>query len=241
MVRRLRHPLPGGRRGVADAPAELVSLATETRRQVEAFEDEDPEVLLEHFGEVERTLANFQAVGQVPMASFLEPLKTTGEHSLKLCSSLLHRRAPEPMLEEDVVGDLLTRVHDLISDVLAADDLDRETRAWVVERLSEVERALRDVATRGHRGVEESVDRLVGGLRRKPYLLQRLATSKVAHGVVSTVVALDLALNGAANIKQLTQGDPSPSPVVVEIQREVNADVEVQPVPAGAVESVEDG
>jgi hypothetical protein len=210
--------------------AELVALAVATRRQVEAFEDEDPEVLLEHFGEVERTLANFQSVVHMPMTQFLDPLKPTGAHSLKLCSSLLHRRSPEPVLPEEVAADLLGRVHALISEVLAADDLDRETKAWVVERLSEVERALRDVEIRGHRGVEESVDRLVGGLRRKPHLLQRLGGSTVAKAVVATVMALDIALNSAANLHELTEGDAAPpSPVVVEIQQEAKVEVELPP------------
>lgn len=212
--------------------AELLSLAAEARRRVEAFEDEDPDVLLEHFGEVEGTLANFQAVVSMAMQQFLDQLKPTGVHSLKLCSSLLHRRDAEPVLAEDVAADLLSRVHDLIREVLAADDLDRETKAWIVERLAEVERALRDLNIRGHRGVEESVDRLVGGLRRRPYLLQRLGESKVATAVVATLTALDIALNSAANLHELTQGeDAQPSPVVVEIQQETHVEVEL-PLPA---------
>jgi hypothetical protein len=221
--------------------AELVALASATRRRVEAFEDEDPEVLLEHFGEVERTLSNFQTVVNLAMNQFLDPLKPTGAHSLKLCSSLLHRRSPEPVLSEDVAADLLDRVHALISEVLAADDLDRETKAWIVERLSEVERALRDVEIRGHRGVEESVDRLVGGLRRKPHLLQRLAGSKVAKAVVATVMALDVALNSAANLHELTQGEAAPpSPVVVEIQQETQVEVEM-PLPPALLPAQEPG
>ncbi len=213
--------------------AELVALASATRRRVEAFEDEDPEVLLEHFDEVERTLSNFQAVVSMAMQQFLDPLKPTGAHSLKLCSSLLHRRSPEPVLSEEVAADLLARVHVLISEVLAVDDLDRETKAWIVERLSEVERALRDVEIRGHRGVEESVDRLVGGLRRKPHLLQRLSGSKVATAVVATLTALDIALNSAANLHELMEGkSAAPSPVVVEIQQETHVDVEFPLAPA---------
>ena len=213
--------------------ADLLSLGSETRRRVEAFEDEDPPVLLEHFGEVERTLANFQQVAGLAMKQFLQPLQATGTHSLKLCSSLLHRRSAEPVLSEEVTADLLARVHGLISDVLAADDLDRETKAWIGDRLSEVERALRDVEIRGHRGVDESVDRLVGGLRRKPFLLDRLGGSKVATAVVATVTALDIALNSAANVKELTKGETAPpSPVVVEIQQETHVEVELPLPPA---------
>lgn len=213
--------------------ADLVTLGSETRRRVEAFTDEDPSVLLEHFDEVERTLTNFQTVASYAMKQFLDPLKPTGAHSLKLSSSLLHRRSPEPVLPDEVVADLLFRVHDLISDVLAVDDLDRETKAWIVERLSEVEGALRDVNIRGHSGVDESVDRLVGGLRRKPHLLQRLGGSKVATAVVATLTALDIALNSAANVKELTKGESAPpSPVVVEIQQETRVDVELPLPPA---------
>jgi hypothetical protein len=221
--------------------AELIALASDTRRRVEAFEDEDPEVLLAHFGEVERTLSNFQSVANLAMKQFLDPLQPTGAYSLRLCSSLLHRRSPEPVLSEDVAGDLLGRVHALISEVLAADDLDRETKAWIVERLSEVERALRDVEIRGHRGVEEAVDRLVGGLRRKPHLLLRLSGSKVAKAVVALVMALDIALNSAANLHELTQGEAAPpSPVVVEIQQETQVEVEM-PLPPALLPAQEPG
>lgn len=219
-----------------------MSLAAETRRRVEAFEDEDPDVLLEHFGEVEGTLANFQAVVSMAMQQFLDQLKPTGVHSLKLCSSLLHRRSPEPVLSEEVAADLQSRVHELIREVLATEDLDRQTKAWIVERLSEVERALRDVEIRGHRGVEEAVDRLVGGLRRKPVVLQRLAGSKVAQVVIATVTALDIALNSAANLKELTEGEAAPpSPVVVEIQQEARVEVEWPLPPALPASSSEGG
>lgn len=213
--------------------AALWGLAADTRRKIEALSDDDPGVVLEHFSEVEQTLANFQGTAGVTMESFLAPLRPTGEQSLKLCSSLLRRRWREPVLNEEAVKDLLMQLRALLADIEEASDLDLRLRAWLIDRLREVEQALVDVRLRGYSGVEAATDRLVGGLLRQPHRSEAVKKSRIATGFVALLTALDLTLNVAANLDQITSGPPQPSQVILQIQQQTDVRVDLPQLPRG--------
>jgi hypothetical protein len=199
--------------------SEVWGLARQVRSRVEELIDDDPETVLEYFGEVETTVANFGALASLQMGQFMAPLRDTGRHCLKLCASLLKRRDAEPAIADSEVARLLQEVRDLVDEVRRS-ELDSATRRWIMTRLLDVETALAGYDVTGFGGVESATDSLVGGLRRGESLFERLAKSSVFRGVVALVVSLDLALNSAANLQAITGNateDVGPSRVVVEI------------------------
>jgi hypothetical protein len=143
----------------------MVRLAREARDLVEDLTDDDPDLQLEHFSEVERTLTHTIHMSNNKMHWFLNPLQETGRHSLRLCSSLLHRRMPEPTLSSDSRTQLSERVLHLMDEVRQADDLDADTRGAILDKLAEVYSALCQVDLTGTRpltSAAESFDRVAG-------------------------------------------------------------------------------
>jgi hypothetical protein len=146
---------------------------------------------------------------------------------LETASALLSQVRPEPVIVESDVASLLEQVRALLDQVVAADGLDDGAREWIANRLQEIEDALSGIGITGCSGVERALNATIGGLRRHPTMLERLRASPVIHGIVGLLVALDLALNLAANVKALEADEvPSPSPVIVEIEQVTNVQIE---------------
>lgn len=203
--------------------AQLFYLAGETRRTVESFPDEDPETILEHFPQVEATLEQFNRVAATNMQGFFAGLEIkSGDYSLRLCSSLLHRRAREAVIKSETVRDLQARIETLIQDVVDAGDLANALKEWTLDRLKEILEALRLQPLYGYQGFEESALKLIGGMVGKRDHAAGFSSSKVKAGIVGLIMALDTVLNIGANVHELTAGNnPPPSPVVVVIQQQI--------------------
>lgn len=200
--------------------ASTIDMAAETRKLVSQLTDDDPQIVLKYFGEVEKTLRNFHSAGgSGTIAWFLSPLKETGMHSLELCASLLSRRRPEPVLSG--VADLLDRCRSLMEDVRTADDLDDKVRAFALKHLGKVAGRLEKVHLWGCGPVDEVTNEIVGEIRRRPYLVRGLSGTSVGEKFALLLAALDVALSaagvGATAIK--SGSEPAPSPIIVEIKQ----------------------
>lgn len=198
---------------------DLASLAMETRTLVESLHDDDPEVVLEHFGEVESLLGLTLHLSNNNMGWSLSPLKPTGTHCLKTCSSLLHRRLPEPTLDPRSVGDLRSQVSSLFEEVRRADDLDSATRRAVLDKLDEIYEALRRVETLGARPVRHAADSLIGSMLLRAGTWRAVGRSKVGVSLYALLTSLDLLFNLGANYQALTQADQGeqPSPAIIQV------------------------
>jgi hypothetical protein len=215
----------GDLRSLFARTAQLFELASKTRHLVESLTDADPEVILENFPQIEETLSNFTHLTNLRMDQFLAPLDfRSGQHTLKLCSSLLHRAMREPTLESSQVAQLLDQLNSLIGDVEDTDDLDAHTKEWVLARLQEVHEKLTNIDTVGVPDLEQSVDKLAGGLFGNRDRVAALSQSKISKKLVGLILALDLVLNIAANVTQIAGSNEqqTPSPRVEIIQQQFN-------------------
>lgn len=197
---------------------QMVSLAHQTRDLVERLEDDDPDLVLQHFDEVERTLTRCLQVAGQTMEWHLSGLGTTGMHSLALCSSLLHRRMPEETIDVGARARLTERVMELMEEVRTADDLDQATKDMLLDKLADILEAILDIDMRGAAPVRNAAEAMIGSLRTQRGLWERAARSKVAAGLYGFLVLVDLALNLTVNARSLEAPEsPVPSLQIVEI------------------------
>lgn len=223
--------------------ARLIESATAIREAVEKFDEDDPGLRLTYFPEVETTVAKFVSVGSLSMQHFLADLHPkTGEHSLEWCSALLHRKAGESMIESDTVRDLRAQLEELVQAVLDAEDLNSAIKSWILRCLADILIAIDGSNIFGFADVRDATDRLIGGLVGNAGRASEVKKSGVFKKLGNFIIALDLALNLAANTYQLASGEnastpPSPSPQVVQIF-EGNVDhFEILQLPPGSSSS----
>jgi hypothetical protein len=187
----------------------LMDQAADTRRQIEALTDEDPEVLLRSFHEVENTVGRFAHIAGIgTIEDFLNSLSPGGLHAAELCSSILHRRSPEAFVAVEQRTRLIEKVDSLIADVDAADDLDRDVRGFVSEHLGRIRDALRNSPYNGTARVRREVDEFLGTMVTKRTLWQRLTNEKV-QAVVLLLAVIDSVLSIGASTLQLMAHEES--------------------------------
>ncbi|MBQ0906413.1 hypothetical protein [Micromonospora sp. U21] len=134
----------------------------------------------------------------------------TGEalDALGMLGDLLSARQAEAPIERVAVERLLARVEDMISEVTAADDLDADSRAFMVQHLSRVADRLRNIRIYGRGGVEEALGRAcLATVAVEDAAVQQGPTSRFARFVNSErYVAFRTLLQDAANIIGIAAG-----------------------------------
>jgi hypothetical protein len=224
------------------AIANVVKMAADARVQMKEVEPELHEIHLEHFGQVDEAISAFTRCSAITMADFLVPLdERSGLHSLKVCSAILHSKKPEGRLSDDERDSLLEQVLSLIEEVENSGDLEAEVRGWLLDRLCEIRIVLERPVQFGIKDLAAVNDAIVGGLQTKRLRISVIAKSGVAKKVLGLIIALDLAVNLGANSLQIAQGvsgAPQPTPVVVQIQQnieqyQIGSSNGVQQLPAG--------
>jgi len=197
--------------------AKAVRLSAETRRAMESREDPEAQVYADALDEVETAVATMREI-DTPLRQLLAGLTDLGWRSLRACALLLRRRDDAAALDELTIAELSTRFMTLRDDVAAAPDLDTELRTFLLRHLTTVIQRLDEVRFFGTEGLESAFNEATGALARSSGAMDRLRNSSVATGLVTAIVALDLALNVASNAKSLLPAEPDkPSPVVVQI------------------------
>jgi len=214
-------------RGLAD----VAELADQVRRQVSGLPGEvDADTALSHFDEIEEVVKRLPMLASNTMEWSLGMLTSAGMLSLRMCASLLSSHRPEPVIETGRVMELLSEVDQLIDELRACDDIDEETRRFVLRLLLKIKHALDDYHILGVRPVEAAVNETVGALSRQPQATAKVAKNKFSQRFFGLVVALDIILNMGANVIALEAAtQPSPSPVVIQIVRESGAPLELPP------------
>jgi hypothetical protein len=191
--------------------AEIVDLVSLVRAQVQAADELDPGVLLQHYGEIENAIRTFSNLDQVTQ-QFQQRIQGTGWHTLDICASLLQKRAREPQLQDGRAADLLAQVREVIEQVRNADDLSSEDKRTILHHLLAVEDALQNIWLLGVDGLQDAVDRMGSALTRRPNLLARLGESTTVEGFFRVVAAVDLALRLATGPLALPAADHTPPP-----------------------------
>jgi hypothetical protein len=132
-------------------------------------------------------------------------------------------------------ADLHQQVLVLIGQV-GQSDLAESTKRWLLDRLGDIAERLE--SRRNYSASEIGVvsDALLGGLRQKAERIADLRNSSCVRKVLAFIVALDLAINLAANTKELLGGDatvpePASSSSVVWVISETN----IYPTPMAAL------
>jgi hypothetical protein len=131
----------------------------------------------------------------------------------------LHRRAAEPVVEEDTASWLTAEVEELINELIKATDLDSEVKQWLMQRLNEVRDALLNLRIHGALNLEEATNKITGGLVGKIKRIGAINSSRMRERLVAFIVAVDMAINLGANVKQITSGEPpKQSPIFIFIE-----------------------
>lgn len=162
--------------------------------------------------QVQAALAYFAVLPSVTMGQMLDPIKPDGWLALENLDGLLSEMAPQPVILEDPLQDLLSQTRSLLDAVLNDETLSPEAKRQIVDQLHEVERALTDSKLAGARPVEIAANGLAGVLTRLYLHGETIAKHKIAKAVLGLVFALDLSLNVAANYEAITS-----NPFVVQL------------------------
>jgi len=199
------------------AGADLQDLTAEVKSTVMGLTGTvNSDLALRHYNEVEATLDQWTNIANLNMQQFMAPLQGTGLYSVEVCADALKQHASEPALGPDAIGSLLEKVHELQREVEEADDLDGATKAWITQRLVDIERALTTYKVTGTRGLERATDELLGGMHRRPGMLARLGASKTALGIGLLLSLIQTTLQGVSTYEQISAPPPAGLVVVVE-------------------------
>ena len=197
--------------------ADLQDLAAEVRSTVIGLLGTvNTDLALRHFDEVETTLDQWITIESLNMQQFMTPLQGTGLYSVEVCADALNRYASEPALGPDAISSLLEKVRELHLVVDEADDLDDPTKAWITQRLVDIERALLTYKVAGTRGLERATDELLGGMHRRPGVLEQLGASKTGQGIGLLLLLIQTTLAGVSAYEQISASPPAGLVIVVE-------------------------
>lgn len=216
--------------GIMQCAAVTANLAIETRRLIESCEDtDDVEGLLRHFGQVEATVGNFRGMQHITMTQFLQALQDTGMYSLEMCSRLLARRRPQPSVPDLERTSLLSTIAELLTQVESATDLDPEMRMFVIDRLTEVQRALLVSKVFGHKDFERAAYDFAFSIRT-PDRSTRISRSKIGKAIMEASVAVVTVAASITQTYESIESTPPPATVVQVITQIDQRHINGQPV-----------
>lgn len=196
--------------------ADVAALARQVRAITDALPREvEAREMLGPFDQVEHVIMNLGSVGRMTVFQLMHPMTDAGWQSLRTAEILLRQHAREPVIADDKIAELRKQTQQLISDVSLAEDLETQTKSWLLDRLREVREALENVELLGYPGVERVYDRTLGSLVRAPNLFARIAASKAAAGFVLLMSMLSSAVSSAEGISQLLAPPSSPEQIQV--------------------------
>lgn len=212
--------------------AMLADLCFEVRKEVAQLPKYmHPDLLLSDFPQIEAAVDDFTLARQQPVHGMLSKINPAGHRGLEMLDAYLHTQRPQPWIEDDVRQSLIDHVRRLIDDVTDADDLDRETKDFVLLRLIEVERGLREALLTGTPGIERATDSLIGAMHRRPDMWDRVSSTKWGPRIAKLAGALVLTIGSVGGLPALMPGD-QPQPGVTNIvQIHVENSTQIDGVP----------
>jgi len=211
---------PDSQTEVLRAGADLQDLAVEVRVKISSLTEKvNVDLTLRHFDQVEKAIGQWVQIAQLNMQQFMAPFEGTGLYCLEVCADVLKTYATEPALEPESLSLLTEKVRDLSHHVSRATDLDDETKNWIIERLTDIERALSTYTVTGARGLERAADELIGGLHRRPGVMARVGGSQVAQGIAFFLLLIQTTLQAASTFEQLAAPPAPPTGVTIIVQQ----------------------
>ncbi|MCO7238773.1 hypothetical protein [Aeromicrobium sp. CnD17-E] len=164
--------------------------------------------------QVRGVLDHFPVAPSVQLSQMLNPLKPDGVLALENLDGLLSEMRRQPVLLEPARESLVDQTRALIDQVIASNDLSENVKRAIVDQLREVERTLLDTQITGTLPVERAARGLAGVMTTLYLRGEKVAKHPVTRAMIGLALAVDFALNGAANYVELTS---SPNPLVVEL------------------------
>jgi hypothetical protein len=162
---------------------------------------------------------------QTPLIHGVSPhLSPTMQTELRLCSFQLHRSSRQVVPSDDEVSSIAESVDSLLDDVRAS-DLPFRLRTFLEDHLIDMQRTLELVRLEGVTGLEQALDRGVGGYIRlassetiaddaQPFM-QRFRDCLQVIGLAVQAVGLVAQLTAASS--QPLQLPPAPAPTVIVV------------------------
>lgn len=228
-----------GRVAVMRLGAQLSDLCSEVRSEVALLPEYlHPEMLLSDFPQVEAAIDQMTLARQATVEALLQQINPAGHRGLEYLDTYLHSHRAQPWIDDQTRESLIEQVRDLVDGISDDPDLPLDVKQFVLVRLEDVEKALREVLITGSPGVERATDSLIGAMRRRPDMWERIGQSKWGPRLGNIAGALCLALGSAGGIPALMPGDV-PQPPVIEQTVEVETDVNVT-VPSAEGDAAED-
>lgn len=214
-----------GRVAVMRLGAMLADLCAEVRAEVAHLPDFlHPDLLLSDFPQIEAAVDDFTLSRQTPVKNMLTRIDPAGHRGLEILDTYLHSQRPQQWIDDETRESLIEQVRALIDGITEDPDLAVDVKQFVLRRLVEVETGLREARLTGTPGIEHATDALIGAMRRRPDMWDRVAQTKWGPRLGKMAGALCLALGSAGGLPALMPGDEAQPP---EIHNTVEVDTDV--------------
>lgn len=210
-----------GRADVMRLGVALADLCVEVRDEVGKLpEFLFPDILLADFGQIENAVDTFTMARHQKVENLALQIDSAGHRGLEMIDLHLHRQRPQAWIQEPDRVALIEQVRALVIEVRSTNELDQESKEFILVRLAAVEKALLNAILAGTPSIELATEALFGAVRRQPDMWDRIAGTTIAKRLGKLASALCMALGAVGGAPALMPGE-GPGPEVTNIQIQV--------------------
>lgn len=185
--------------GVSNAFTHLMGLINDTDLAIEQLEGYKYK---RYQKMIERIKTAFQDVDyQQKWPELLKYLNNETFLSLKSCAEVLS--GTEAHLDRDALKELQSEVNSLIEKVIESDELGKEIRAVIYEKLQEIDKAIRDYRFYGAAGIRRAFESSLGAALINQEQIQEQKENKLVKEFFKVLVKIDSVLSPFVKVKQL--------------------------------------
>jgi len=128
----------------------------------------------------------------------------SGLVALKIAANMIHRQFPQPIVEPDVLVDLLRQISDVRSEALSA-EIDVDLKFLILDHLRQIEFAIETYHLRGATGIREAAETALGALMTRPAVVAKSADVPVTRSFGRVLRRVLLIVSVAADGLTLAQ------------------------------------
>lgn len=139
-------------------------LPSQIASEIKSFSDLDHRLYLGWQNEFAQALMHISV--RASFQEFSGKLTDSLLLSIEFCSHELSKRCPEKVVEEDKLNELKTEARKLYDEILKA-DLDPALSRYLLDNLQMIIQAIENYVFTGARGIEQSIDAIVGTIVTK--------------------------------------------------------------------------
>lgn len=182
--------------------APVLRLPHQAKAAVLALENENHNLLLRWLPKVESafSIINLQA----PWEQFKVHLDPTTMYSLEVCGDRLSVRSPEGAIETETLNTILGQTRDLRGEVAAA-DLDRVLKDFLLRHLGEIEYAIENYRVRGTPGIQQAMRQSVGEIFTRPEVAAKVGQTSFGKRFVAIVLAINTVVSFGGNVARIEE------------------------------------